>query len=360
MTSPRTLMLVSAPADETFRARVRDGLRPCPEYLRLEEKGVELLDWSRLDPPLRRRTWLGSVRHARAAMRRLDGFDVVFSDGEPVGVPLALEMMRRGIAMPHLVLGHRLTARHKAPFFSVLKSHRAMSRILVHSTRQLESVPGKLGIPASKVAFIPYFADGSFWRPRPGAEERLVVSAGREHRDYETLTAACASLDASVFIADGSVHTPGARRRGPTVGLSNIRTGFADFVQLRDAYARAAVVAVPLVENDFQAGVTTLLEAMAMGKAIVVTSTYGQKDVIEDGVTGVTVPPGRPAPLREAIEMLLASPGERRRLGDNARAAFEAEFALDEYVERLLQHLQEIKDESDAVRPAVALRQAAG
>lgn len=337
-------MLVSAPADEKFRARVRDGLRPCPEYLRLEDEGVELLDWTRLEPPLTRRTWLGSIRHARAALRRLDGNSVVFSDGEPVAVPLALEMIRRGIRVPHLVLGHRLTSSHKRPFFLALHSDLAMSRILVHSEYQLHAIPRRLGIPAHKVAFIPYFADGDFWSPRAVAEERLIVSAGREHRDYETLTAACAALDAEVFIADGSVHTPGAHHRSAGSGLSNIRTGFADYVQLRDAYAQAAVVAVPLVENDFQAGVTTLLEAMAMGKAIVVTETSGQKGVIENGVTGITVPPGKPGPMREAISRLLDNPTERKRLGRNARAAFEAGFTLDAYVRRLLQHLDEVYD----------------
>jgi glycosyltransferase involved in cell wall biosynthesis len=358
MTAPRSLMLVSAPADEGFRRLVRDGVRPRPEYLRLEDEGVELLDWSRLTPPVTRRTWLGSVRHARAALRRLEGFDVVFSDGEPVAVPLALSLMRRRMEMPHLVLGHRLTARHKRPFFTTLKSHRAMTRILVHSTHQLSAIPKELGVPAEKLALLPYFADGGFWKPHRLAEERLLVSAGREHRDYGTLVAACRQLNASVFIADGSVHTPGARHRGPSVWPANVRAGFADYVQLREAYAKAAVVAIPLVENDFQAGVTTLLEAMAMGKAIVVSSTSGQKDVIEDGLTGITVPPGRPEPLREAIRFLLDHPRERRRLGHNARAAFEAQFTLDLYVARLLRHMDEIAQQSEPLRRALGRRRA--
>ncbi len=45
---PRFLMLVSDRA-EARRREVDDGLRPCPEYLRLAERhGVELLDWSGL------------------------------------------------------------------------------------------------------------------------------------------------------------------------------------------------------------------------------------------------------------------------------------------------------------------------
>jgi glycosyltransferase involved in cell wall biosynthesis len=333
-------MLVSAPADEPFRRQVREGQRPRPEYLRLEEEGVELLDWSRLEPPLNKRTWIGSTRHARAAMRKIEDVDVAFSDGEQVGVPLALSMMARGIKTPHLVLGHRLTTRHKRLFFTALKCHRAMSRIVVHSTHQLYGIQEHLGIPADKLALLPYYADGTFWRPRRGSVERLVVSAGREQRDYLTLGRACADVDVTVYIADGSVHSPHANHRQPSRWPVNVQAGFASHVQLRDLYARAAVVAIPLLENDFQAGVTTILEAMAMGKAIVVSATSGQGDVIEDGVTGMTVPPGDPSRLREAIRFLLDNPAERRRLGRNARDAFESRFTLDMYAAALLHQMQ--------------------
>ena len=338
----RSLMLVSALADERSRREVREGRRPRPEFLLLEREGVELLDWSRLTPPLSSRSWLGSMRHARAAMRNLEDVDVVFSDGEQVGVPLALGMMARGVKTPHIVLGHRLTTPHKRPFFTALKCHRAMSRILVHSSLQLASLPDLLSIPSDKLALVPYYADGAFWQPRLESEERLVVSAGREHRDYETLVRACADPGIAVYIADGSVHSPQANHRKPQGLPANVRAGFADYLALRELYARAAVVAVPLIENDFQAGVTTILEAMAMGKAVIVSDTSGQKDVIEDGVTGMTVPPGDHARLSEAIRLLLDSPAERRRLGRNARDAFESRFTLDNYAATLLDHMQAI------------------
>lgn len=339
MSALRSLMLVSASADERLRRQVLEGERPRPEYLRLEEEGVELLDWSRLEPGLSRRSWIGSVRHARAAMRRIGDLDVAFSDGEQVGVPLALAMIARGVKTPHLVLGHRLTTRRKRVFFTALKCHRAMSRIVVHSTHQLYGIQQHLRVPAHKLVLLPYYADGAFWRPRRHAEERLIVSAGREHRDYETLARACEQPGISVYIADGSVHSPNANHSEPTRWPANVRAGFANYLQLRDLYARAAVVAIPLLANDFQAGVTTILEAMAMGKAIVVSATSGQGDVIEDGVTGMTVPPGDPGRLRQAIRFLLDNSAERRRLGRNARDMFESRFTLDLYAAALLNQM---------------------
>jgi glycosyltransferase involved in cell wall biosynthesis len=45
---------------------------------------------------------------------------------------------------------------------------------------------------------------------------------------------------------------------------------------LRDLYSQSRFVVVPLHEVDFDAGVTTLTEAMAMGKAVIVTRTRGR------------------------------------------------------------------------------------
>lgn len=93
----RHLMLVSARADARLRDDVRRGRRPCPDYLRLEERhGVELLDWSQLGPSASGRSPRLSLAHTRAALRRLDALDAVFSDGEHLGVPLALTMRLRG------------------------------------------------------------------------------------------------------------------------------------------------------------------------------------------------------------------------------------------------------------------------
>jgi len=108
----RYLMLVSARAGARLREDVGLGRRPCPEYLRLEQRhGVELLDWSRLRSEASGRSVGLSVAHARTALRRLDTVDAVFSDGEHLGVPLALAMRLKGLSTPHLMLGHHLTTR---------------------------------------------------------------------------------------------------------------------------------------------------------------------------------------------------------------------------------------------------------
>jgi hypothetical protein len=185
------LMLVSAAADARLRREVADGVRPRPEYLVLEaDHGVELLDWSRLPGSSRGRSGWRSAVHVAAALRALDHHEVVFSDGEHVGIPLALALRALGITTPHLVLGHHLTTRRKAPLIRNLAAHQGMTRILVHSSRQRQLAHEELGIPAAKLDYVAYCADSEFWIPTGVVEEPLVVSAGREHRDYATLAKA--------------------------------------------------------------------------------------------------------------------------------------------------------------------------
>ncbi|HSR22056.1 MAG TPA: glycosyltransferase family 4 protein, partial [Candidatus Eisenbacteria bacterium] len=304
--------------------------------------GVELLDWSRLGEWARGRSARVSVAHAAAGLRRAAGFDAVFSDGEHVGVPLALGMRARRLQRPHLMLGHHLTNGAKRQVFRWLRPQARISRVLVHSRRQAELAPAQLGIPRDRVRFVPYCADTAFWPAAPQSSEALVVSAGREHRDYATLADACRELPVRVFIAAGSLFSPSAAHTRPESWPAGFETGFAGHVALRDWYASAAVVAVPLVPTDFQAGVTTILEAMSMARAVVVSATAGQRDIVEDGVTGVLVPPGDAGALREALQRLLASPAERARLGANARAAVEERFSLDRYASCLARHLEEL------------------
>ena len=64
-----------------------------------------------------------------------------------------------------------------------------------------------------------------------------------------------------------------------------------------------------------------LFEAMAAGKAIVSTSVDGCREVLEDGVTGVLVPPADAAALASGLDRVLGDAALREGLGRHALAA---------------------------------------
>jgi len=79
-----------------------------------------------------------------------------------------------------------------------------------------------------------------------------------------------------------------------------------------------------------------LLEAGAAGKAVVATNVGGNPEVVEDGVTGLLVPPRDPAALADAVRALAASPERRERMGRAARARVRRNFSLEAMVRQYM------------------------
>lgn len=93
---------------------------------------------------------------------------------------------------------------------------------------------------------------------------------------------------------------------------------------MRPAYAACHLVTLP----SFGEGLpTTLLEAGACGRAVVATDVAGCRDVVEDGVNGLLVPPGDAQALAKAIEHLLCDSALRRRMGLAGRQRVEERFS---------------------------------
>src|SRR4029079_2076138 len=95
--------------------------------------------------------------------------------------------------------------------------------------------------------------------------------------------------------------SPWSKREDSSAGIAvpaNVTARGYDLFALRQLYADSAFVVVPLEVTDFQAGITPILEAMSMGKAVICTRTPGQTDTIVDGETGIYVEPGDPGALR--------------------------------------------------------------
>ncbi len=85
-----------------------------------------------------------------------------------------------------------------------------------------------------------------------------------------------------------------------------------------------------------------ILQAQAMACAVVATTIGGIPEVVEDGVTGLLVPPRDADALTEKISALLDDPAFSARLGRNARAHIEKSYSLDAMGERLLGLYKEV------------------
>jgi glycosyltransferase involved in cell wall biosynthesis len=333
-------MLVSAAAGADLRRAVADKSRPAPEYLRLQQRhGVDLLDWTELGVEDGHRSIVRSLRQCRTALSRAGGYDVIFSDGEHLGIPLGLAL-RTTTRTPHLTIGHNLLTPAKVRLLRHLPAS-GIDRIVVHSPEQVSEIARRTAIPRSKLIVVPYGVDTSFWSAADEAEDNLVVSAGREHRDYRTLVEALPT-GVRAIIADHSPHTPHATRRDPLDWPPSVTRVAVDPQGLRALYARATVVVVPVVETLMPAGITTLLEAMSMGQAIVATETTGLRGILTHGQNAMLVAPGETGAMRNTIAELLKSSETRQELGIRARRTAVERFDVDVFADALAGHLRAI------------------
>jgi sugar transferase (PEP-CTERM/EpsH1 system associated) len=110
------------------------------------------------------------------------------------------------------------------------------------------------------------------------------------------------------------------------------RLGLADRVSFPGHQSRPESVLVTLdifVLPSLTEGIPlALLEAMAVGLPVVATSVGGVPDVVEDGISGILVPPDDPAALARAIDGLASDPVRRQRLGRAGRERVARRFSL--------------------------------
>jgi glycosyltransferase involved in cell wall biosynthesis len=100
-------------------------------------------------------------------------------------------------------------------------------------------------------------------------------------------------------------------------------TGRVSHAEVRRYYATIDVFVVPRTNDRVCHIVTPLkpIEAMAAAIPVVASAVGGLTEIIQDGVTGILVPPEDPRALAEALQLLLCDEALRARLGTAAREA---------------------------------------
>jgi glycosyltransferase involved in cell wall biosynthesis len=234
-------------------------------------------------------------------------YDAVFTNSESVSIPLSFFFRFFDKRPRHVTIAHKLTTGKKAVFFRQLKVQSDIDTLFVYAETQRRFGIDSLGIREDKLRLISFHADSDFFRPLPtiATVPGQFCSAGLEWRDYPSLVETARRLpDCTFKIAAAS---PWSKHKNELDGQqlpSNVSARRYEYGELRDLYAESVATIVPLYENDFQAGVTTILESMSVGRPVIATRTSGQKDVIIEGDTGFYVAPGDPSALTNAVSRL--------------------------------------------------------
>jgi glycosyltransferase involved in cell wall biosynthesis len=201
----------------------------------------------------------------------------------------------------------------------------AADRIIAASSDEVGEL-ARLGVPRSRMSLVPWGVDPDRFRPEGpvaprGARARvLTVGEVLPHNGFRTAIDALTDVPgAELVIADPVRST--TPRHNPEVGrlreyaekravAHRVRFTGAVASRAMPALLRSAdvVVCVPWYETS---GITSL-RAMACGVPVVASNVGALTDVVDDGVTGVLVPPHDPVALGRALRGLLANRPRRR------------------------------------------------
>ena len=283
------------------------------------------------------------LRWAQAfhALRHWRDYDLLFSLSEDVGVPLATLQHFCHRQTKHVVVVHSVVSAQKFAVFRLLRAMPVFSKILTLTRSTADEIASKYQLDASRVHAIHDGVDERFWRPLPqvAVDPSLVVSFGQARRDYDSLIQAVNGLPLQLHIQASSQWYIQYKSQVGELPENVSFGSYVPFPRLRELYARASIVVIPLQPNaHHSAGSVTLKEAMAMGKAVIIASPGGAEDYVEHGKTGIIVPAGNVLALRDAIRDLMSDPDRIQAMGERARTIVESKLTYDRKIATLAAH----------------------
>jgi glycosyltransferase involved in cell wall biosynthesis len=310
----------------------------------LPEHGIEvafhdpLLTRRRLPGPLERIAWNARELTAPFEAGRTN---VVFT---PLAAWLPLAARVRRLPVVVINFGLNLIWRRASPARRAVlrRSLLAAARVICMGASQRTELVELAGLEPDRVLTLRIPVDERYFRP---VQERgtTVLAVGKDlARDYATLLTALDGVDVETQIV--------AHRRN-LVGLELPKSvafrQALSYAELRDAYASAACVVLPQRSDAYPygsegGGLTTLLEAMAMGRPIVASDRAMLHDYVDDGVEALLVPPEDPHALRAAVQRVLADAELADSLGRAARARVERALTSREFAAKLAPVLRSV------------------
>lgn len=341
----RSLLLATTTTSPDARDEIAAGTHPRIDYLDLQTRlDADLIDfgvydhapyrWLERFDRLSRLAW-GQAIHA---LRHWKDYEVVYSLGEDVGVPLAFLLRLWGLRPRHIMVAHNILSPRKVSVIRAMHVMGSFDRIVVFSPDAVQGIAGTFGVPPAKIAFTMDAIDEHFWCndsvviPDPD----YAISVGRARRDFATLMTAVDGLPLRLRVQAGSQwHVEYAVQLGARLP-ENVELGsYLPYADLRELYQRAGFIVIPLEPGaHHSAGSVSIKEAMAMEKAVILAAS-DESIYVREGETGLRVPAGDAAALRQAIIQLLDAPDLARRMGTNGRALLEREMRYESKIDWL-------------------------
>lgn len=165
-----------------------------------------------------------------------------------------------------------------------------------------------------------------------------VVAAGRTGRDFNTfgLAASQTNAQAQIICLKSDVSQTFQTFKQNVQVTIQPNTGYMTYPKLLEIFARARALAIPLLPGVSLSGLTSLMDALGMGKPVIMTKhPLIDLDVEAEGI-GKWVKPGDVDGWREAIQFFEDHPDEALGMGQKARKLVEAGLNSESFANQVM------------------------
>lgn len=174
------------------------------------------------------------------------------------------------------------------------------------------------------------------------------VSTGKENRDFPTLIEGFKGCDAEIYIY--APKSNGGKNYMHLLGIQpdlpkNIHLNYVEGLipyELAKKVASSMAVAVCCYQppSQYTLGLTTLVEAMALGKPVLCSDNpYWEIDVEKEGI-GIKIPYGDSSAWTEAVKWMSEHPEEAISMGEKGRKLAETSYNLELFSKELMEVLK--------------------
>jgi len=215
-------------------------------------------------------------------------------------------------------------------------------RLLSVSSRLADRMAAQVGVARARICVIRNGIDTNRFNPaaRAAARQQLAIASddvvigtvGRlvPVKDQSMLLRAAAELKRRtrqfrlLLAGDGPLRDA-LQEQAHALGIQN-EVSFLG--ERRDVEVVLAACDVFVLSSLSEGLSNTILEAMSTGLPVVATRVGGADELVDDGRTGVLVPPAQPDALATALASLIDDPAARRTMGAAGRLRAEREFSI--------------------------------
>lgn len=214
------------------------------------------------------------------------------------------------------------------------------SNVMRSKTRELTDRPIAVvpfGIDTSR--FSPAGRDGGDARLKIGTIKSLEPKYGMEFllRAFARVLEDAPQADVELVIVGAGTLEASLRSLADELRVAE-RTRFSgrvDYDDVHRCHQELDIAVYPSIEDSESFGVS-VIESQACGKPVIVSRVGGLPEVVDEGVTGLVVPPMDVAALADALQTLLGDAEKRLQFGLAGRRRVEQHYSLDACVDLLL------------------------